>query len=565
MNAADLVGWERLVAGADPFRGDGRFPIPAYSEFMPGPFVGRRPSGEPEPSWRPPDHAGFHVTPYEDAFQLRPGLEAIAQRVVGELRRLADGRHALSRALLADNPYWPDELCAAAAAGRLAARPIVTLLPLALARTLDDKGRVRWTLFGASEQGPARPFWRSFQTGPGVPLSDGEARALLGRVAALPPDDLRAAGLRVLPAGPDPDFSFWADEALPACARELLLDEHAPPDRMLAGARTLLTFRPFSRLPAPVRSAFLDGALELCPFPGSLVFFGHAGYRKLARALPTAMQIPLLHLFPGNHAAPSGIRVPTSGWLVERELSSTAKHAHGPVVSHAPRTSRWDRSHRDENEVLAEHFDKVGRVLFSTDPEALGLYGKPMARNAQIWTDDHQLVLDGPRCAGDLGRQRLDEAARAIAAGGHFGYRFQFPPMRVGRFELHWHLPLVAREVEGGVRLDGDGATGFFTACPPDGGPEALATPVELWPRLAHDDRERAAATLFHHDHGHARNTTAYNCRKLLEAHRDRGGPLPPTLARRLLTASREVGLRDWLGSLPTLASDPARGRRLAE
>jgi len=30
----------------------------------------------------------------------------------------------------------------------------------------DDKGRVRWTLFGPSEQGPAKGFWQSFYQGP---------------------------------------------------------------------------------------------------------------------------------------------------------------------------------------------------------------------------------------------------------------------------------------------------------------------------------------------------------------------------------------------------------------
>ena len=28
--------------------------------------------------------------------------------------------------------------------------------------------------------------------------------------------------------------------------------------------------------------------------------------------------------------------------------------------------------------------------------------------------------------------------------GGLFGYRFLFPPMRVGRHEVYWHRPLVA-------------------------------------------------------------------------------------------------------------------------
>ena len=40
-------------------------------------------------------------------------------------------------------------------------------MPLALSRTQDDKGRVRWTFFGGSEQGPDRAFWKSFYSAPG--------------------------------------------------------------------------------------------------------------------------------------------------------------------------------------------------------------------------------------------------------------------------------------------------------------------------------------------------------------------------------------------------------------
>src|SRR5206468_1800629 len=66
---------------------------------------------------------------------------------------------------LEDNPYWPPEL--AGRAGALGHDRAVVLAPLALSRTQDDKGRVRWTVFGGSEQGPARPFWKSFLTAPG--------------------------------------------------------------------------------------------------------------------------------------------------------------------------------------------------------------------------------------------------------------------------------------------------------------------------------------------------------------------------------------------------------------
>jgi len=35
-----------------------------------------------------------------------------------------------------------------------------------LSKTNDDKGRVRWTFFRASEQGPEKAFWKSFYESP---------------------------------------------------------------------------------------------------------------------------------------------------------------------------------------------------------------------------------------------------------------------------------------------------------------------------------------------------------------------------------------------------------------
>jgi len=56
---------------------------------------------------------------------------------------------------------------------------------------------------------------------------------------------------------------------------------------------------------------------------------------------------------------------------------------------------------------------RLAHVLFSTDPDVVGLYGKPMARNSQIWTDQYKLLLDGPRA----GREELRRAAQAIREG----------------------------------------------------------------------------------------------------------------------------------------------------
>jgi len=64
-----------------------------------------------------------------------------------------------------NNPYWPPEL--ASHAGSLLHERYITLLPLMLSRTQDDKGRVIWTFFGNSIHEPEHAFWKSFFTSPG--------------------------------------------------------------------------------------------------------------------------------------------------------------------------------------------------------------------------------------------------------------------------------------------------------------------------------------------------------------------------------------------------------------
>ena len=82
----------------------------------------------------------------------------------------------------------------------------VVFLPLALSQTQDDKGRVRWTFFGSSEQGPDRAFWKSFYRAPGREHPPEYAvdfiRRLLHAAYGETPErlaDLRRAGFRILP------------------------------------------------------------------------------------------------------------------------------------------------------------------------------------------------------------------------------------------------------------------------------------------------------------------------------------------------------------------------------
>src|SRR5947209_7669417 len=164
----------------------------------------------------PDDPFGWLVHEFDEALELQPGLHQIARQLLARLRRLQDGNPdtGLPRHVSRDNPFWPPELAREAAT---TTDRCVLLLPLALSRTQDDKGRVRWTLFGNSEQGPGKAFWKSFFTAPGVeaPAELGIGffcrllQAVYGETAA-DADGLHRVGLRFLPED-QPDFPFWAE------------------------------------------------------------------------------------------------------------------------------------------------------------------------------------------------------------------------------------------------------------------------------------------------------------------------------------------------------------------
>jgi hypothetical protein len=566
------VGWKSLLPATACYRGPGRHPIDAYSEFMPPPRFGWWPYGNatPDPQlFAQDDPWGWYVSEYEEANQLQPGLEQVAGPVVGKFCHLlaGDPTRALSRRLLEENAYWSEELHGRA--GALPHERCVVLLSLALAQTQDDKGRVRWTLFGVSEQGPARAFWKSFFRAPGVAAQEGDGpgfvcrllRAVYGEPAETA-DDLHRAGLRILPQG-RPPLGFW-EEPLPPWAEPFLLPDAAP----VAGVKYLLTFRPFGQLPEPVRRAYLGGELHLLPSPASLVYWGMPHFLRLHQQLPLGIQAPLLLGMTRQHG-PHGLRVPQAGLLHEPGPHGVEPHHPELVRNTYKRTHRWDRVLRDQDELaLLEREDKLLHVLFSSIPDDLGLYDKPLARNAQLWTPDGELLLDGPSATPE----EIKHALRTVTAGGVFGYRFQFPAMRVGLHEVYWHRPLVAyRSADTGkpVVLP-DAPLGYLTAYatgtpsgPAAGEAEArqafraafrvpqaaLERPVELWPRLHRRPLPVAAVALY--SHPGKGPTTARNARKLFDAFHLRGDrPLPRRLARQLVTAPREESLDQWLASL---------------
>ena len=177
------------------------------------------------------------------------------------------------------------------------------------------------------------------------------------------------------------------------------------------------------------------------------------------------------------------------------------------------RTNRWERIEQFQDELaVAGDEVRLAHALFSTDPDVVGLYGKPMARNSQIWTDKYRLLLDGPRAS----REELRLAAQAIREGGRFGYRMFYPPMRVGKYEVFWHLPLVSYldpETRKPKVLD-DAPLGYLTAY--DAGGPDLSNPVELWPELRRRPEFIATVRGYKKAYGHRDHQIALNTFKLM-------------------------------------------------
>jgi hypothetical protein len=523
------------------------------------------------------DSDGFHITEFEEAFELRPGLLLLAKQIMRTLTAMAHGKGGPGVTLesLKHNLYWSPELTRSMAA--VQHERFVTLMPLALSRTQDDKGRIRWTFFGASEQGPSRAFWRGFADGPGKEPSEVKfvdfCRRLLDEVYGAEVagvDALEECGFRILPFTGATLLPFWRDDPLPKWAHRFVLGEREP----VKGIRYVLTFRPFDELPDGVRRAYLAGRLHLLPFPGSLVFWGFQKVLRWQEEMPFAVQVPLQFL-TNRHNAPVGMRVPQSGWLhvphpnnkphtettTGTAMPDEPPHL-GEVRNTYKRTHRQARVLRDEDELaLIGQEDSLLKVLFSTLPEYVGLYGKPMARNVQICRRDLSPLLDGPGAS----LQELHDANREVNAGGLFGYRFQFPPMCIGLHEIYWHRPLVAylTKNEQTAVLD-EAPLGYLTAYRSDR--INLQKPVELWPRILQRPEHEAAIELFTKSKEHPLRHALVNILKLLDTWQLRGStPLPRRLAQQLLCHSRSHDFDGWLAQLREHAGSDKQGLRLVE
>ena len=556
-------GWDKLLMDVPRYGKGDPFRITAYSEMMPSPWIGWRPYGKDHPAPRhPEDPFTWLVNEREQAMELGPGLQLILRQVLPALERLDREQPAqgINRAKLEGNAYWPKEL--AELPGAIPHERYVTFLPLALSKAQDDKGRVRWMFYGGSEQGPDRAFWKSFYHAPGRERSPEYAvdfiRRLLRSAYGEKPEhltDLRHAGFRILPGSGESICKSWRQDPLPSWTAPFILGD----GESLRGVKYLLTFRPFGSLPRTIRKAYLAGKLHLLPFPGSLIFWGAPPFLKMQSEFPLAAQIPLLNVCD-RHEAPRGMRILQSGWLQEPRAGKQETEAMRDKLRNVyRRTNRWERIEQYEDELAGAGDDvRLAHVLFSTDPEVVGLYGKPMARNSQIWTDKYKLLLDGPRA----GREELRHAAQTIREGGRFGYRIYYPPMRVGKYEIFWHLPLVSYldpETRKPKLLE-DAPLGYLTAY--DAAEPDLSKPVELWPELLRRPEFIASVWGYKKAYGHRDHQIALNAFKLMTVWDFFGKEklLPWDFARHITVIPNGQTLEQWLDQVADQQSPTSYG-----
>jgi hypothetical protein len=552
-------GWQKMLEGYPWYNCEGCFPITAYSEFMPSPYVGRKPLGEIDHVlFSDDDPFGWHITEMEEIYEISPGLIHTGQHIMNHLIRLGKGVpehhiHGHNGENLKDNPYWPADI--ASKAGALSHERFVTFLPLMLSRTQDDKGRVIWTFFGNSTPDPEAAFWKNFYTEPGVEITADESISFFTTIISKAygvnlPDStsLFKSGFRILPSGDD----------LPVWTKPFIINENSNPDQI----KYLLTFRSFGSLSASIRELYLTGRISLLPFPGSLVFWGMPGYMKMKKEFPLAGQVPLLNIVPRNSGL-QGIRVPQAGWFHEPRPDSKIEVTEEIIHDTFHRTHRWQRLHKYQDE-LNETAEKVKmvKVLFSTEPDAIGLYDKPLARNSHIWNHDFEMLLNGPVAT----RENIMKAERTILEGGLFGYRFFNMPMRVGEYEIYLHRPLVAflpcgsenPEILPGL------LKGYMTGYKRND--TRMLEPVEMWPRYLNRDLYLSAINDFKGENDYYSHQTSLNIISLLDSRMlQKEKPLAASYANKLLNISKQKDLKIWLEELPDHSSSKEAGVHMRE
>jgi hypothetical protein len=548
-------GWQKMLKNYPWFNCRGCYPIAAYSEFMPPPRLGYKPYGKPDHRILDEnDLFGWKISEMEEEYELKPGIKHIGQQIMSNILKLGTGltEHYISGhggENLVNNPYWPPDL--AEHAGSLSHERYVALLPLMLSRTQDDKGRVLWTFFGNSIPDPETVFWKSFFSAPGTEIAESESVGFFSDLISdafgeklSGTEALYNAGFRILRS---------VESVLPGWTSNFIIEE----DSSFSGLRYLLTFLPFTRLPDALKNMYFSGRLSLLPFPGSLVFWGMPGYMRLKKDLHVTGQIPLLNLVARNRGI-EGLRVTQSGWLHEPHAGGNKPVMNSNLIHDSyNRTHRWQKVHRYQDELNeVAHNMRLIKALFSTEPDAMGLYDKPLACNSQLWDNNFSLLLNGP----EAGKKRIAEVEKILLKGGLFGYRLFYPPMRVGEHEIYLHRPLVAFVPRGSDKavIKTDSLYGYITGY--HSNDTDMADPVEMWPRMQKREIYLSALHDFNTDSDHFTHQTSLNIISLLESREMQDRKLlKRSFAQNLLNIAKHKTLEHWFEELDAHVTRPEK------
>jgi hypothetical protein len=474
------------VWGPDAGRPPARYPIRAYSEFLPAPKGGARPyefrldsrstvekSVERRRHYRRDRPSEFQVPLFDEIRVLRPGLTHLTRDWLKSLKTTG---------------------------------PVAALFSVSLTETQDWKGMTPWTVLGGAEGNPEEEFWRGMLNRQAFPqwLCGFLSKSFLTPGPCLGVEDLQRLGLRVLSRSP----------LMPAKVRRL-----APkPGETFS---ILFTFQPEAQWPASWRTAFNDGKLTVIPHPSTLAPGRATLARQLAATHSDGAQIPLAEIFARSTSV-AGLMVPKAGELKlldsgpPRQLAGLGLPPFSVLGVY-------------ESEPL-----NLFRLIFDSSPESTALYGKPTARNTQIWGTQGPLagrwLLDGPKA----GKAAIDRARETFlrSPDSRFAYREAFAPLDINGHEAHWHRPVAAWyfPAEDSVKMDLE-EPGRFLLSKPGRTVELRAAIDDRWGV----DREMAEALV---DEAPAKVTdgTAQDVRRLLEHAELSNGRIPLETASVLVT-----------------------------